>query len=129
MIPMISAESVFHCILHVVVAYLIIYVDEILALTESMTAMLSVKKQLSKIYTVKDLCGDEYFLGVKIERMSSTFKLMQTSYVKSVLDRFGMLECKPAQTPMSDPVSLMIKHSRTEVEVSQMKDVPFREAT
>jgi hypothetical protein len=35
--------------------------------------------------------------------------LMQTSYVKSVLERIGMLECKPAQMPMSDPVSLMIK--------------------
>jgi Reverse transcriptase (RNA-dependent DNA polymerase) len=107
---------------------LIIYVDEILVLTEYIKVMLSVKKQLSKMYTVKDLGEAEYFLVVKIERETSTVKLTQTSYVKSVHDRTGILECKPAQTPMSDPVSLMITQPRTEAEVSQMKDVPFREA-
>jgi hypothetical protein len=111
-----------------VVVYLIIYVDNILVLTKSMKAILGVKEQLSKMYTVKDLSGAEYFLGVKIERESSTVKLTQTSYVKGVLGRFGMLECKPAQTPMSDPVSLIIKQPRTEAEVIQMKSVPFREA-
>jgi hypothetical protein len=126
--PLVNAESVLCSIVHGVVVYLIIYVDDILVLTESMKVMLSVKKQLSKMYTVKDLGETEYFLGVKIERESSTVKLTQTSYVKSVLDRFGMLECKPAQTPTSDPVSLMIKQPRSEAEVSQMKDVPFREA-
>jgi hypothetical protein len=83
-----------------------------------MKAMLSVKKQLLKMYTVKDLGQAEYFLGVKNEREMTTVKLTQTSYIKSVLDRFGMLECKPAQIPMSDPVSLMIKQPRTENEVS-----------
>jgi hypothetical protein len=93
-----------------------------------MKVTLSVKKQLSKMYTVKDPGGAEYFLSVKIERESSTVKLPQISYVKSVLDRFGMLKCKPAQTPMPNPVSLMIKQPRTEAEVSQMKDVSFRDA-
>jgi Reverse transcriptase (RNA-dependent DNA polymerase) len=127
--PLINAESVFRCMVHRVVVYLIICVDDILVLTESKKAMLSVKKQLSKMYTVKDLGEAEYFLRVKIERESSTVKLTQKSYVKSVLDRFRMLECKPSQTPMSDPVSLMIKQPRTEAEVSKMKDFPFREAT
>jgi hypothetical protein len=40
-----------------------------------------------------------------------------------------MLECKPAQTLMSNPVSLMIKQPRTEAEVSQIKSFPSREAT
>jgi hypothetical protein len=120
--------SVFRSIVHGVVVYPIFYVDDILVLTEPMKAMLSVKKQLSKMYTVKDLGEAEYFLGVKIERESSTVKLTQTSYVKSVLDRFGMLDCKPAQTPMSDPVSLIIRQPRTEAEISQIKNVPFREA-
>jgi Reverse transcriptase (RNA-dependent DNA polymerase) len=119
--PLINAEGVFRSIVHGVVVYLIIYVDDILVLTESMQAMLSVKKQLSKMYTVKDLGEAEYFLVFKIERKWSTVKLTQTSYVKSVLDRFVMLECKPAETPMSNPVSLMIKQPRTEAKVSQMK--------
>jgi hypothetical protein len=107
--PLINVESVFRSIVHGVVVHLIIYVADIMVLTDSMKAMLSVKKQLSRMYTVKDLGEAEYFLDVKVEMESSTVKLTQTSYVKSVLDRFEMLECKPAQTPMSDPVSLMIK--------------------
>jgi Reverse transcriptase (RNA-dependent DNA polymerase) len=93
-----------------------------------MKTMLNVKKQLSNMYTVKDLGEAEYLLGVKIERESSTVKLTQTSYIKSVLDRFGILECKPTQTPMTDPVPLMMKQSRTEDEASQMKAVPYHEA-
>jgi hypothetical protein len=65
---LINAESVFRSIVHGVVVYLIIYVDDILVLTESMKVMLSVKNQLSMMYTVKDLGEAEYFLGVKIER-------------------------------------------------------------
>jgi hypothetical protein len=80
------------------------------------------------VYTVKDLGEAEYFLGIKIEREMSTVKLTPTSYVKSVLDRFKVLECKPALTPMSNPVSLMTKQPRTEAGVRQMKDVPFCEA-
>jgi Reverse transcriptase (RNA-dependent DNA polymerase) len=126
--PLINAESEFRSIEQGVVVYLIIFVEDILVLTESMKARLRVKKQLSKMYTVQDIGEAEYLLGVKIERRSSTVKLMQTSYVKSILDRFGILEFKPAQMPMSNPVSLMIKQPHIEDEVSQMKEVPFREA-
>jgi hypothetical protein len=51
--PLINAESVFRSIVHGVIVYLIIYIDDILVLTESMKVMLSVKEQLSKMYTVK----------------------------------------------------------------------------
>jgi Reverse transcriptase (RNA-dependent DNA polymerase) len=116
--PIDKPEIEFRSIVHGLFENLIIYVDDILVLTESVKAMLSVKKQFSKMYTVKDLDEAEYFLGVKLERKTSTVKLTRTSYIKSVLDRFGMLECKPSQTHMSDPVSLMI---------NQIKNVPFRE--
>jgi hypothetical protein len=42
--PLINSKSVFRNIVHGVVVYLIIYVDDILVLTESMKVMLSVKK-------------------------------------------------------------------------------------
>jgi Reverse transcriptase (RNA-dependent DNA polymerase) len=114
--PLINAESVFRSIVHRAVMYYIIYVGDILVLTEFRKAMLSVKKLLSKMYTVKNPDEAEYFLGVKIERESSTVKLTQTSYVKNVLDRFEMLECKTAHTPKSDPVSVMIKQPRPEAD-------------
>jgi Reverse transcriptase (RNA-dependent DNA polymerase) len=42
--PLINSERVFRSTVHGVVVYLIIYVDDILFLTESMKVMLSVKK-------------------------------------------------------------------------------------
>jgi hypothetical protein len=51
----VDQRSIFRSIVHGVVVYPIIYVDDILVLTESMKVMLSVKKQISKMYTVKDL--------------------------------------------------------------------------
>jgi hypothetical protein len=52
---MINAESVLRSIVLRVVVCLIIYVDDVLVLTKSMKAMLSVKKQLSNMHTVKGL--------------------------------------------------------------------------
>jgi hypothetical protein len=64
---------------HEAVVCLIIYFDDVLILTKFMKAMLSVKKQLSNMYMVKDLGEAEYFRGVKIERESSSVKLTKTS--------------------------------------------------
>jgi hypothetical protein len=55
---------------------------------------------LTKLYEIKDLGNAEYFPGVKIERKHKQVKLTQESYTRGILERYGMLESKPAPTPM-----------------------------
>jgi Reverse transcriptase (RNA-dependent DNA polymerase) len=67
------------------VVYLIIYVDDILVASASEKAAVMSKKNLSTLYTVKDLGEAEYFLGLKIEREQNRLRLSQESYINSVL--------------------------------------------
>lgn len=58
------------------------------------------KRQLSSMYTVKDLGEDKYILGVKIERGMGWLRLSQCAYIGSFLRRFGMTDCKSVLTPL-----------------------------
>ena len=53
-----------------------------------------------KTWESRDLGDVDEFLGIKIERSKSTIKLNQRTYLLKVLDRFGMINCRPAPTPL-----------------------------
>lgn len=64
------------------------------------------------------------FLGLQIDRNreAGTLKIHQASYVRKILERFNMAECRAIATP-SD-VALKLKKS----EVAEQLDVPYMEA-
>jgi hypothetical protein len=125
---LVNAESVFRGNLTGYVVYLVIYVDDILVVSESERAVVMAKQSLGTLYTVKDMGVAEYFLGVKIEREHGCLKLTQESYIHSVLERYGMQDCKPVVTPMVQSSDLMVKSPRSDSEASRMDGVPYREA-
>jgi hypothetical protein len=49
---------------------------------------------------MKDLGIAKHFLGIEIKQECGKFYLNQMQYVKSILKRFNMQECKPISTPM-----------------------------
>ena len=42
-----------------------------------------------------------YFLGIEVKKMTDGLLLTQERYASDVLKRVGMINCKPANTPMS----------------------------
>jgi hypothetical protein len=52
-----------------------------------------------------------FFLGIHVQRSLSGFFLHQAKYAKDIFDRAGMVNCKPAPTP----VSTSSKSSATDV--------------
>jgi hypothetical protein len=74
--------------------------------------------------------AESVFCGIvnsTVLRNSTMLRLTQTSYIKSILDRFEMLECKHVLTPMLESTLLINRSPRTEEEASVMKNVPYRE--
>ncbi len=128
--PITCAESVFVATYQSHRVYLLIYVDDMLIMCTCLRTLETVKRQLSKFYTVKDLGEAEFFLGVKMEcsRDGGRCLLSQTSYIKSILERYGMQNAKPLSCPMIQPSDLMRKESRSAKEASEMVGVPYREA-
>jgi hypothetical protein len=82
------------------VAYLLVYVDDII-LTASNTQLLQrVIEELHQEFAIKDLGALRFFLGVQVRRDDTGFFLMQAQYTEDILDRAGMANCKPATTPV-----------------------------
>ncbi|KAI3751228.1 hypothetical protein L2E82_22276 [Cichorium intybus] len=81
-------------------AYLLLYVDDIILTTSSDTLRLSIISQLSSAFAMKDLGPLSYFLGVAVTRHSNGLFLSQRKYAAEIIDRAGMSKCKPSATPV-----------------------------
>jgi histone deacetylase 1/2 len=93
-------------------AYLLVYVDDII-LTASTPALLRrIVDQLSNEFAIKDLGALKFFLGVQVTRDAGGFFLTQSQYAEDVLERAGMMNCKPASTPADTKLKLSLQDGK-----------------
>ena len=74
------------------VAFLILYVDEILLIGNDIDFLDSIKGYLNKSFSMKDLGEAAYILGIKInrDRLRCLIGLSQSTYLDKVLKKFKM---------------------------------------
>ena len=80
----------------------VIYVDDIINMSNNLTVLENEKGLLSDKFEMVDNGELHYVLGmmVKRNRQTQTLSLSQPSYLETVLEKFGMSDCKPVSTPM-----------------------------
>lgn len=84
------------------ILYIAIYVDDIMLFSSktSQKAKL-IKEKLMNQFEMKDLGPAHQFLGMKITRLpNGSYTLDQSSYIKKILVKFKMADCKEVKTPM-----------------------------
>nr|GEU68949.1 Gag-Pol polyprotein [Tanacetum cinerariifolium] len=89
------------------------------------------KAQLAREFEMKDLGPANKILGMQIhrDRVSRKIWLSQKSYVKKILQRFNMQDCKPISTPFPTNAKLSSKMSpSSEKERMEMSRVPYTSA-
>ena len=64
------------------------------------------KTEFAKVYKIKDLGVASNYLGMEIEQTDGMIKVTQKWYIKYMLDKFGMTNCKAAKTPMEERIQL-----------------------
>ncbi|XP_042026885.1 uncharacterized mitochondrial protein AtMg00810-like [Salvia splendens] len=79
---------------------LIIYLDDMIITGDDNEEIQSLRENLVKEFAMKDLGALKYFLGIKVLRSRHGIFLRQKKYVLDLLAETGLLECKPAETPM-----------------------------
>ncbi|GJW60695.1 ribonuclease H-like domain-containing protein, partial [Tanacetum coccineum] len=96
------------------IAYLLLYVDDIVLIASFETLMQHVIGWLHHEFSMTDLGSHNYFLGISVTRDSSRMFLSQKKYVVEIIKRAHMVNCNPSQTPVDtesklgddcDPVS------------------------
>ncbi|XP_074287645.1 uncharacterized protein LOC141612793 [Silene latifolia] len=81
-------------------AYLLLYVDDIILTTSSEALRLSIMSRLSKEFAMKDLGLLSYFLGIAVSRHGKGLFLSQCKYANEIIERAGMSMCKASSTPV-----------------------------
>ncbi|GJR81438.1 ribonuclease H-like domain-containing protein [Tanacetum coccineum] len=96
------------------IAYLILYVDDIILRTSSTTFLQWVISSLHVEFSMTDLGSLNYFLGISAQRTLTGMFLSQSKYAEEILERAHMQHCNPCWTPVDtesklgpdgDPVS------------------------
>lgn len=88
--------------------FLIIYVDDILIACHSLEVIDELKGKLKAEFEMTDIGEVRTFLGLTIVRQQNegVMDINQKRYLERLLDRFGMSDCKPKQTPLEAGVKL-----------------------
>ena len=92
---------------------------------------MEIKAWLSSVFEMKDMGEAAYILGVKISRNRSKklLSLSQETYIKKVLERFNMLDCKSIDTPISKSDELCLEMCpKNQTEREAMGKVPYSSA-
>ena len=113
------------------VTFLVLYVDDILLIGNSVPMLESVKTWLGQCFAMKDLGEAQYILGIRIyrDRSKRMIGLSQSTYVDKVLARFRMESCKKGFLPMSHGVALSkTQCPSTPDELQRMSAVPYASA-
>uniref|UniRef100_A0A2N9GHZ2 Integrase catalytic domain-containing protein n=1 Tax=Fagus sylvatica TaxID=28930 RepID=A0A2N9GHZ2_FAGSY len=82
-----------------VIAYLLLYVDDIVLTSNTPSFLDHLIQQLSTVFDLKDLGNLHYFLGLQVSRTASSLFIRQTKYAQDLLKRHNMLDCKAAPSP------------------------------
>jgi hypothetical protein len=91
-----------------VTVFLLIYVGDIIVASSSQEAVDAMLKDLRSDFALKDLGRLHYFLGIEVQHINNGIHLSQGKYASDVLQRVGMINCKPCTTPLSTSGKLKI---------------------
>ncbi|CAM8906121.1 unnamed protein product [Rhodiola kirilowii] len=110
------------------VIYVLLYVNDILLISNSKPTIAKLKSKLKQHFDMKDLGAAQKILGVKIlrNRIKGTLYLSQADYITKVLNKFAMLNSKPSPIPLRGHLVLSKADCpSTESDKHKMKDIPY----
>ncbi|XP_051190199.1 uncharacterized mitochondrial protein AtMg00810-like [Lolium perenne] len=100
-------------------AYLLLYVDDIILTASTVGHLRQLADSLRAEFALKDLGPLHYFLGIEVVRRADGFFLHQRKYAHELLECAGMLNCNPAPTPVDTKAKLSASDG------SLASDAPF----
>ena len=113
------------------VAFLILYVDDILLMGNDIELLDNIKAYLNKSFSMKDLGEAAYILGIKIyrDRSRRLIGLSQSTYLDKILKKFNMDQSKKGFLPVLQGVQLSTAQCPTTAEdIEKMSVIPYASA-
>lgn len=102
----------------------VVYVDDILVASKQQKSITELRQYLSRMFEIKDLGKIKYCLGIEFSQDDDGYTMRQKGYIKDVLDRYGMYECKTVSTPLDLSTKLKRNEEKSD---DEGKNLPYRE--
>lgn len=80
--------------------YVVLYVDDLVIATANVNTMNNFKRYLMNKFSMTDLKDIKLFLGIKVERSKDKISLDQSAYIRTILEKFKMIDCNSVSTPL-----------------------------
>ncbi|XP_019198186.1 PREDICTED: uncharacterized protein LOC109192013 [Ipomoea nil] len=91
--------SLFHYTASESRVFLLVYVDDIIMLGNDTVLVNSLLRQLATAFKIRDLGKPTFFLGIETITVPNGMVLSQWRYIRDILQRAGMTDCKALATP------------------------------
>ena len=103
------------------ISILIVYIDDIIVTGNDQEAIKSLKEKLAQIFELKDLGPVKYFLGMEVARSKHGIFINQRKYIMDLLKETGLLNCRPAETPIDANQKLELAKAEEVVDVAKFQ--------
>ena len=77
-----------------------VYVDDLIITGDNTSGIHEFKGEMKNLFRMSDLGALKYYLGIEVQQSSDSIKLGQSAYALKILEKAGLVDCNPCQTPM-----------------------------
>lgn len=84
----------------------LLYVDDMIITGNDEQEINRLKDELAIRFEMKNLGELKHFLGLEVSRCEEGILVSQSQYAKKILEKFKMINCRPAATPMEQNLKL-----------------------
>ncbi|CAJ2637896.1 unnamed protein product [Trifolium pratense] len=106
-----------------ILAYFLVYVDDLLLTGNNDHFMHQFISNLSQKFSLKNMGAPHYFLGIEIIPTTSGILLSQHKHVRDILQRFDMEGAKPSPTPLSATATLQLHDGTPSTDATEYRSI------
>jgi len=104
-------------------AYLLLYIDDIILTASSPALLQRIIDRLHSEFAMTDLGDLHHFLNISVERSSDELFLSQRQYAVELLQRAGMSECHSTATPVDTRTKLSVTDGAPVADPSEYRSI------
>lgn len=99
------------------------YVDDFTIFDNDNQSCEKLLKSLRKEFEINETTKAKKFLGIEIKNTDSGIYLSQTEYIEKLLNKYGMIDCKPVKTPITINEDTMSKENNEECDFNLYQEL------
>ena len=100
-----------------------VYVDDLIITGARASDIARFKEEMASQFKMSDLGSLSYYLGIEVRQGADSIKLGQRAYALKLLERAGMVGCKPVATPMEERVKLSKQSTAEKVDATLYRSI------